>query len=290
MFLEYVQVLADNASQVFSQMSDLTALGANVVQDSQDSDTFPLALVIEYEHQEEPLKGHIVLGFDQEEMGLALANAVGKKLNLPPLAQLDEVALDILGEFLNTVVGRTISSWDNLGMPVTFGPPSSLQQTTVQTPEGFQTEGYSVSINMPLAKFVFRVAFSYSSAPEQAWGRVLVVDDSKVICHVVSDVLKAVGLDVVVAHNGREAVQKFVEFQPQVTIMDLVMPEMGGFDAIMEIKGLDPKARFIVLTSSSRRDEIVAAKTLGVADYLLKPVENERLVDTVKKVLTQPAQ
>ncbi|MBU1741922.1 MAG: response regulator, partial [Proteobacteria bacterium] len=68
---------------------------------------------------------------------------------------------------------------------------------------------------------------------------------------------------------------------------DLVMPEMGGFDAMMEIRGLDPTAKFIVMTSSSRRDEIMAAKTLGVAEYLVKPVEDERLAATVKKVLAQ---
>jgi len=63
--------------------------------------------------------------------------------------------------------------------------------------------------------------------------------------------------------------------------MDLIMPEMGGLEAIIEIRRKNPNAKFVVLSSTSRTDEVVTAQTLNVLEYMIKPV---KMADFVKKV------
>jgi len=64
--------------------------------------------------------------------------------------------------------------------------------------------------------------------------------------------------------------------------MDLVMPKMGGLDAIIEIQESDPEAKFVMLTSCSRKDEVVAAKTLKVLCYIIKPLKIENFLSKIK--------
>lgn len=65
------------------------------------------------------------------------------------------------------------------------------------------------------------------------------------------------------------------------------MPKVGGLDAIIEIQKLNPKAKFIIFTSTSRRDEVVSAESLNVISYLVKPLEMEDLITKVKEAFEQ---
>ena len=84
------------------------------------------------------------------------------------------------------------------------------------------------------------------------------------------------------AKDGIDAVEKHRIFRPDLTVMDLIMPQLGGLDAIMQIKESDPEAKFIVLTSTSRKDEVVTAKTLDVLSYVIKPIDGEEFLKRVR--------
>ena len=77
----------------------------------------------------------------------------------------------------------------------------------------------------------------------------------------------------------------FKSVSPDLTIMDLVMPEMSGLEATEAIRKYDPDAKVLMLTSTSRREEIISAKDLGVVNYLLKPVKIPQLMQAVNETL-----
>jgi DNA-binding NarL/FixJ family response regulator len=84
--------------------------------------------------------------------------------------------------------------------------------------------------------------------------------------------------------NGREAVQAFRTHRPDVTLMDLQMPEMSGVDAIGAIRGEFPEARIIVLTTYSGDVQVMRALQAGARAYLLKNLVHKELLDTIRAV------
>ena len=86
------------------------------------------------------------------------------------------------------------------------------------------------------------------------------------------------------ASNGREAIQQFREVRPDVTLMDLQMPEMNGVDATISIRGEFPDARIIVLTTYTGDVQVLRALKAGARAYLLKNLLYKELVDTIRAV------
>ena len=86
------------------------------------------------------------------------------------------------------------------------------------------------------------------------------------------------------ASNGREAIQQFRALRPDVTLMDLQMPEMNGIDAISVIRGEFPEARIIVLTTYAGDVQALRALKAGARGYLLKNLLYKELLDTIRAV------
>ncbi|MBE7158079.1 MAG: response regulator transcription factor [Rhodospirillales bacterium] len=86
------------------------------------------------------------------------------------------------------------------------------------------------------------------------------------------------------AVDGKEAVELFQQLQPDVTLMDLQMPRMGGVEAIERIRSRHPAARFIVLTTFDGDQDIYRAMQAGAKAYLLKGMEVEELLDAIRAV------
>jgi len=84
--------------------------------------------------------------------------------------------------------------------------------------------------------------------------------------------------------NGREAIQQFRAHRPDVTLMDLQMPEMGGLDAIIAIRGEFPDARIIVLTTYAGDVQALRALQAGARAYLLKSSVHKELLETIRAV------
>src|SRR5262245_3976227 len=84
--------------------------------------------------------------------------------------------------------------------------------------------------------------------------------------------------------NGREAIQQFRLHRPDVTVMDLQMPEMSGLDAIIAIRGEFPEARIVVLTTYNGDVQALRALQAGARGFLLKNVVHKELLDTIRAV------
>jgi len=116
--------------------------------------------------------------------------------------------------------------------------------------------------------------------------RILVVEDHNVVRQGLVALLRmAGGLDVVAeAANGTEALLKFGQHTPDVTLMDLRLPGMGGVEVIQRVRLNSPQARFIVLTTYDGDEDIYRALRAGARAYLLKGMTTEDLVDTIRAV------
>jgi len=117
--------------------------------------------------------------------------------------------------------------------------------------------------------------------------RVLIADDHHVVRRGLLFFLKTQKDFEVIgeAANGKEAVTLTAELQPDIVLMDLVMPEMDGIQATRKIKAQFPKIHVLMLTSFSDRDHVVPAIEAGAAGYQLKDIEPDELVETIRKII-----
>ena len=86
------------------------------------------------------------------------------------------------------------------------------------------------------------------------------------------------------ASNGRDALQQFRTYRPDITLMDLQMPEMNGIDALIAIRNEFPDAKIIVLTTYAGDTQIVRALKAGAQAYLLKNTLHKELLETIRVV------
>ena len=116
--------------------------------------------------------------------------------------------------------------------------------------------------------------------------RVMVVEDHHLVRQGLIALLSgADGLDVVgSAANGQQAIETYRSLQPDVTLMDLQMPGVGGVEAIQRIRAEFPAARFIVLTTFDGDEDIYRALQAGARAYLLKGADIDELTETVRAV------
>jgi len=116
--------------------------------------------------------------------------------------------------------------------------------------------------------------------------RILTVDDHPLLRDGIAAVFDAQEDMTLVgqASNGREAVESFRRLRPDVTLMDLRMPDMSGIEAIAAIRAEFPSARIIVLTTYAGDAQAAAALKAGAAGYLLKNMVRKELLDTIRVV------
>lgn len=115
---------------------------------------------------------------------------------------------------------------------------------------------------------------------------VLIVDDAAFMRMMIKDILNKNGYSVVgEAENGRVAVDKYRELQPDLVTMDITMPEMDGIAAVKEIKAMNSAARIIMCSAMGQQAMVIDAIQAGAKDFIVKPFQPERVIEAVSKAL-----
>ena len=118
--------------------------------------------------------------------------------------------------------------------------------------------------------------------------RILAVDDHPIVRQGIAG-LVGIQSDMVLvgeASNGRDAIQQFRTHHPDITLMDLQMPEMSGIDSLIAIRNEFPNAKVIVLTTYAGDTQILRALKAGAQAYLLKNTLHKELLETIRTVHT----
>jgi two-component system chemotaxis response regulator CheY len=119
--------------------------------------------------------------------------------------------------------------------------------------------------------------------------RLLVVDDALFMRKLIRGVAVEAGWEVAgEAGNGEEAVALYMQLKPDLVTMDLVMPVMGGLEALRHIRALDPQAQIVVVTALDQKQALMDSIREGAMDFIVKPFERERVLNLLHKLGTNP--
>ena len=114
--------------------------------------------------------------------------------------------------------------------------------------------------------------------------KILIVDDEKNICDLLRMYLEKDGFRTIIANNGRAALQLFREREPDLVVLDIMLPELDGWQVCREIRKVSDKP-IIMLTAKGETFDKVLGLELGADDYVTKPFETKEVVARVKAVL-----
>jgi two-component system chemotaxis response regulator CheY len=116
--------------------------------------------------------------------------------------------------------------------------------------------------------------------------RVMLVDDASFMRMMLKNILVGSGYEVVgEAENGAKAVEQYKALKPDLVIMDIIMPEMGGIDAVREIVKVNPSAKILMCSSMGQQSLVVEAIQAGAKDFIVKPFQPSNVLEAVKKAL-----
>jgi two-component system chemotaxis response regulator CheY len=277
---KYLQIFADACKQVYAEMARKQT-DSYIVQASKTMDNghYAAGIAVPYEDWKEKLAGQLFLGLTDKKKAVHLAAALTADKGSPGASELDPSALAILNKFMCAVVGRAADEWDGLGLATKFDPPLTLaSRKIIKTPPSMR-ETHMVTLRVAGESIAMFVTFEEFAETALTGKKVLIVDDSRTIRKVLARALNKHGCTVVEAVDGRDAIDKFQAENPELTITDMVMPNMGGLEAIGAIRKLSPQAKVLVLTSTADKKEVIAAASLGIRGYVKKPVKPEKLIE-----------
>ena len=116
--------------------------------------------------------------------------------------------------------------------------------------------------------------------------RVLIVDDALFMRTMLRNIFVESGFEVAgEAGSGVEAVERYRELSPDLTTMDIVMPELNGIEALKRIVALDPRARVVMCSALGQESLIIEALDAGARDFIVKPFKPAKVVEVAQKVL-----
>ena len=118
--------------------------------------------------------------------------------------------------------------------------------------------------------------------------KILIADDSAYARSILKDLLLRNGYDVVgEAENGKEALVMYEKLKPDLVTLDIMMPEMSGIQALKEIKEQYPEAVVVMGAAMGQQNLVVDAMRSGAAEFYIKPVQAEKVVEAVEIALHQ---
>ncbi len=116
----------------------------------------------------------------------------------------------------------------------------------------------------------------------------MLVDDAAFMRMLIKDALTKNGYtNIIEAADGAQAVDTYAAEKPDLVIMDITMPNMDGLQALKKIKESHPDAKIVMCTAMGQESMVVDAIKSGAKDFIVKPFNQERIVETVKTILGQ---
>lgn len=116
---------------------------------------------------------------------------------------------------------------------------------------------------------------------------VLICDDAVFMRTMLADILTQAGFAVIgQAQTGAEAVQKYRELRPDLVTMDIVMPDMGGIEAVKAITKEFADARILMCSAMGQQSLVIEAIQAGARDFVVKPFQPSRVLEAVQRVLS----
>ena len=115
---------------------------------------------------------------------------------------------------------------------------------------------------------------------------ILLVDDAAFMRMMLKDILTKSGYNIVgEAENGVKAIEKYKELKPDLTILDITMPEMDGIEAARGIKSADADALIIMCSAMGQQSMVIESIQAGARDFIVKPFQATRVLEAVQKVI-----
>lgn len=116
--------------------------------------------------------------------------------------------------------------------------------------------------------------------------RILICDDAIFMRTMIADILSGAGYEIAgEADSGLQAIERYKTIKPDLVTMDIVMPDMGGIDAVKEIVASDPDARILMCSAMGQQALVVEAIQAGAKDFVVKPFQAGRVLEAVQRVL-----
>jgi len=117
-------------------------------------------------------------------------------------------------------------------------------------------------------------------------GKILIVDDAAFMRVTLKNMITKAGFEVIgEATNGRDAIDKYSDLRPDLVTMDITMPDMNGLEAVKNIIKIDKNATIIMCSAMGQKDIIIEAIQAGAKDFIVKPFQEERVIETIKKFI-----
>lgn len=120
--------------------------------------------------------------------------------------------------------------------------------------------------------------------------KVLITDDSKLLRKKLRQELEAMNCEVIEAKNGKEAVMINLQEKLDCVFLDIVMPEVGGIEALQVIKEVNPDLQVVMLSSAGTPQKLMETLKIGASDFIQKPYTTEQIRKTVAKVQKRVAE
>jgi len=119
--------------------------------------------------------------------------------------------------------------------------------------------------------------------------KLLISDDSKLLRKKLRAELEALGCEVIEAENGKEAILKEMNEKPDGVILDIVMPEVGGIEALQVIREVSPEVPVVMLSSAGTPQKLMQTLKMGAIDFIQKPYTSDQIKKAVEQIRKRAA-
>ena len=238
------------------------------------------------------LKGahHLFFGISGKDSSMLL---IAGKFARKEFKEMNALAYDSVCELINTINGAFASDMSHEGIILEVMPPCTCSENTLRTsgPHMYylSADVYDAEIDL-IFSFESEMTIECSECSENTdaeTAKILIVDDSATLRGSMREILEGAGHNVVgEAVNGLDAIEKYMHLRPDITTMDITMPEMDGITALKKIIALDPDAKIVMVSSTAQKSTVSEALIHGASGFFRKPLDPEEVTGTISELVT----